>query len=115
MKKKGFAFGIVMLIFVLGIFAISAEDAVITSKLEEVIDNLEVNISSEIVDYVESFVEKREISPEEIIDIEQVDFNALPKEVNIENVGDHNLAIYQVDYTEDGKEESVFVITYSVE
>ena len=39
----------------------------------------------------------------------------LPKEVNIENVGDHNLAIYEIDYNEDGENREVFVISYSVE
>ena len=51
------------------------------------------------------------------ISITKVDFNDLPKEVNIKNVGDTNLAIYKVNYDKlsEQKEQKVFVITYSVD
>lgn len=66
-------------------------------------------------DYVEKFINKKGIEAEEITDINEVDFNDLPKEVNIESVGDTNLAIYQVDYNEGDEDKKVFVVTYSVE
>jgi len=66
--------------------------------------------------YVENFVEKRGIEPEKVKEIKKVDFEKLPKEVNIENVNDANLAIYEVEYEEKPSEiKKVFVISYSVE
>jgi len=36
--------------------------------------------------------------------------------VNIQNIGENNLAIYQIDYTKpSGELDKMFVITYSVE
>ncbi len=73
-------------------------------------------ISEEVSGYVEDFVEKRGINPETINNVTEVDFDALPKEVNIENVDDTNLAIYQIDYNKTADaNEKIFVITYSVE
>lgn len=99
-RKTSFAFGSMIFLLVLGVFAISAQ---------------EVQISPEVVDYVGDFVSKRGINPQEINNIQEVDFNNLPKEVNIENVGDHNLAIYEIDYDDEGINEKIFMITYSVE
>ncbi len=73
-------------------------------------------ISENVQEYVEQFAEKKGINPKEINDITQVDFNSLPKEVNIENVNEANLAIYQIDYNKTSeKQDKIFVITYSVE
>jgi len=141
MKKK-FIF-VVSLIFIAllaaGVFAQSANNSVelnesenaeeINEIIEEVLveeePEIEVPIEEKIDDelqekvkpYVKEFVEKRGIDPEKIKNISEVDFNALPKEVNIENVNDANLAIYQVDYEEEteSEEQKVFVVTYSVE
>jgi hypothetical protein len=66
--------------------------------------------------YVEDFVEKKGINPNDINNITEVNFNDLPKEVNIENVDDSNLAIYQINYNKSSQsQDKVFVITYSVE
>ncbi|HKZ34133.1 MAG TPA: hypothetical protein VJ142_02775 [Candidatus Nanoarchaeia archaeon] len=73
------------------------------------------SVGEEVSTFVQDFVSKRGIAPENVKGVSQVDFNALPKEVNIENVGDSNLAIYQVDYSENNQDKKVFVITYSVE
>ena len=73
------------------------------------------SVGEEVSTFVQDFVSKRGIAPENVKGVSQVDFNALPKEVNIENVGDSNLAIYQVDYSENNQDKKVFVVTYSVE
>jgi len=65
--------------------------------------------------YVEEFVLKKNINPERINNVSKIDFDSLPKEVNIENVNDANLAIYQISYNETEEEKNVYVITYSVE
>lgn len=75
----------------------------------------ELEVTEEAAKFVEDFVAKRGVASEDIKNVSQVDFNDLPKEVNIEHVGDTNLAIYQVDYEENNKNKKVFVVTYSVE
>lgn len=97
--KKIF-FGVLLaVLLVMGVFAASSEQGV----------------GEEVSDFVDSFVKKRGIQSESIKSITPVDFNALPKEVNIENVGDTNLAIYQIDYEQNGKTDQIYVVTYSVE
>lgn len=73
------------------------------------------NITDVTKGYVEKFAEKRNVKLEDINNVTEVDFNDLPKEVNIENVNDANLAIYQVDYQEGSEERQLFVITYSTD
>lgn len=86
-----------------------AEEEIIKEKSGE-------SISEDVSSYVGEFVEKRGINPETINNVTEVDFGALPKEVNIENVDDTNLAIYQIDYNKTADiNEKIFVITYSVE
>lgn len=58
----------------------------------------------------DSIREKLEAKGKEIVNVTEIDFNDLPSEINIENVGDTNLAIYKVDYKE-GK--PMFAITAS--
>lgn len=92
----------VFLLLVMTIFATAEEEIKILSENAK--------------NYVSDFVEKRGINSENIKNITEVNFDDLPKEVNIENVDDTNLAIYQIDYDEVTEEEDkVFVITYSVE
>lgn len=92
----------------------------IEQEVEEKIKKLpNKEVAEEVKEYVEDFVEQRGIAAEQITNISEVNFDDLPKEVEIENVGDHNLAIYEVDYDEDldpaTEDEQIFVITYSVE
>lgn len=99
---------IVLLITSMLITAANEEEQSISEKIE--------NNLGGVYDYVENFIEKRGINSEDINNITEVDFEDLPKEVNIENVDDTNLAIYQIDYDKSSeKQEKVFVVTYSVE
>lgn len=73
------------------------------------------SIGQTVSTYVQDFVQNRGINSSNITGISQVDFNALPKDVNIKNVSDNNLAIYQVNYSNQTQNKSVYVITYSVQ
>jgi len=99
MKKILFLGVLLAVLLVMGVFAASSAEGV----------------GKEVSDFVDSFVKKRGIQPESIKSITPVDFNALPKEVNIENVGDTNLAIYEINYSENSQDKKVYVVTYSVE
>ena len=104
MKKLFFGIIIFALALIIGALAISAQTDGGVSELGEKVSG-----------YVQDFVSKRGIESQDISGIRKVDFNALPKEVNIENVGDTNLAIYEINYSENKQDKQVYVITYSVE
>ena len=81
-------------------------------------DSFGEDVSQKTVNYVKEFVEKRGIAPEEINNVSQVDFGSLPEEVEVDNVNDANLAIYEVNFNDSKKNEDnkkVFVVTYSAE
>ena len=105
MKKLLFATMIFLLVITIGALVISAQTNGGASELGEKVSG-----------YVQDFVSKRGVGSEDISGIRQVDFNALPKEVNIENVGDTNLAIYEINYSDNNNQgKKIYVITYSVE
>jgi len=102
-----------VLFIVVGILVISAQTG---QSVSDVLNKIAPgNISSTVSGYVQDFVTKKGIEPGNIQNVSQVDFNALPKEVNIKNVGNNNLAIYQVNYSQNNQNKQVFVVTYSVE
>lgn len=132
LSKKGktkLAFGVaffMIFVVVASMFSFSVfgqEENVLTSEeaaaVEQVVQETSPQLSSAVEEYVKDFVEKKDISAEQINNISEVDFESLPKEVNIENVNDNNLGIYQVDYTENktgtNEDKKIFVITYSTE
>lgn len=84
------------------------------NQKQDLIEKFDIPASA--YEYVENFAENNGIDSENIQNVSQIDFNSLPKEVNIENIGDNNLAIYQIDYSKSsGELDKLFVITYSVE
>ena len=88
-------------------------DSAINKVVNEKADS---SVSEDISSYVKDFIQKKGVDPNEINDISKVDFDSLPKEVNIENVNNANLAIYQIDYNKsDSVQDKVFVVTYAVE
>jgi len=106
-----------VLLLVLGV-GVVAQDTFSDQTQEEnlIVSGSPESIADEQVkDYVEDFVEKRGIESQDVSGVYEVDFENLPKEVNIENVGDHNLAIYEVNYNDAGEEQKIFVVSYSVE
>ncbi len=121
MKKIFFGLGIVLfLLFGVGVFFISAQDIddspELIAEVQDVAEKASAGgISGDVHEYILDFVKKRGVLPSEINLVREVDFESLPKEVNIENVGDTNLAIYEISYDENGEEDQVYVITYSVQ
>ncbi len=101
--KRILVFSVLAIVLLVSVFASS----VVGSDID--------GISEDVSDFVQDFVGKRGIAEEDITGVGQIDFNALPKEVNIKNVGDTNLAIYEVNYSEGNQEKKVFVVTYSLE
>ncbi len=127
-KMKKIVLILVSAVFLIGIFATAQEVASngsenesdkISPEVRAVIENVAPEMSEkvkpEVSKFIEDFVDERGIKASEINDIKQVDFNALPKEVNIENVGDHNLAIYEVDYNNTKGPDKLYVVSYSLE
>jgi len=72
-------------------------------------------VGAKVSAYVQDFVGKKGINSTDIKTVGEVDFNDLPKEVNIENVGDNNLAIYEVNYSQGNQDKKLYVVTYSVD
>lgn len=140
MKKIGVIIAVsIIIVLVFGIFAVSSQindstekndsvteksdqekenkeiEIAVSERLKEVSDSEE--LSEKVKGFVSDFVGKKGIAPEEINKVSEVDFNNLPKEVNIENVNDNNLAIYKVEYNDSqdttNNTKKVFVVTYS--
>jgi len=88
----------------------------IGEQVSAIINSSNPSLPTSVSNYVEDFVARKGVSPEKISNVSRVSFDDLPKEVNIENVNDNNLAIYQVDYNDTSAEQKkMFVITYSVD
>ncbi|MBI2044358.1 hypothetical protein HYT24_03275 [Candidatus Pacearchaeota archaeon] len=67
---------------------------------------------SEIDDFLRNVAEQKGISESSINNITEVDFNNLPRGINISNIDDTNLAIYKIE-TNDS--EPAFILTVSSE
>jgi len=103
----------------------NSNDSTLTTQEKEAIkEKLDKITSKELSNaaqgYIEEFVEKRGIDAEDINNVSEVDFGTLPEEVQIDNVKDANLAIYNVDFndsenTNTDNTKQVFVVTYSTE
>ncbi len=113
-KSKLFAsIGIGLIILLITGVLMTAETGNVAQTAQNKTDG---SISGDVQNYVENFVEKKGIDADKINNITQVDFNSLPKEVNIQNVNNNNLAIYQINYNKSSSsQDKVFVITYSVD
>jgi len=120
MRKIFLILGVVLLFLVIVGLIVSAQldngtttdDKAVQERVEEVSSE---EVSTQIYEYISNFVQKKGVLPSEISFVKKVDFDSLPKSVNIENVGEHNLAIYEVSYEENNQEDQLYVITYSVE
>ncbi|MDO8467846.1 MAG: hypothetical protein Q7S56_02780 [Nanoarchaeota archaeon] len=66
-------------------------------------------------EFVSKFVSQGGVQLNQINNITKVDLNALPKDVQIDNVKDANIAIYEVNYsTANFSEGQVYIVTYAV-
>ncbi len=71
-----------------------------------------VGLSDNVKEIVKDIAEKKGVVEDGIENVAEVDFNDLPPQIDIENIDETNLAVYEVSQT-DGK--SFFVITVSDE
>ena len=118
--KKIFLVPVFAMLFLIvaGVLVASIDELDVPAEVKEVVDRfIGGNVSESVEGFVGEFVEKRGIDSSEITDIKQVDFDKLPEDVNIGEVGDHNLAIYEIDFVDKStnQEDQIFVISYSVE
>ncbi len=72
-----------------------------------------IGLTEEVKEIIEDIIAEKGIAEENITSIELVDYNNLPDAIEIENIDDTNLAIYQVYY--EGDERPIYVITGSNE
>ncbi|MFA5019973.1 MAG: hypothetical protein WC533_02645 [Candidatus Pacearchaeota archaeon] len=100
MKKRGVIVACLILILSAGAFA------------EVLSDN---SVSSEVKNYIGSFMEKGGIAKDKVKTINQIDQSNLPDDVEIKEIENNQVGIYQVNYTDEQEEKSLFVITYSAD
>lgn len=72
-----------------------------------------IGLTEDIKEIIEDIIANKGIEEENITSIELVDYNNLPDAIEIENIDDTSLAIYEVYY--EGDERPVYVITASNE
>jgi hypothetical protein len=63
--------------------------------------------------YIEKFLENDAIQANEITAIQPVDLQNPPADVEVKNVEDTNIAIYQVNYTQGSEEKKIYVVSYA--
>jgi len=69
-------------------------------------------LEKDVENFVKNVVEKKSLSENEVESVKQVSFTELPKNIDLKNIDDTNLALYEINM--DG-EKPVFVITVSEE
>jgi hypothetical protein len=125
MKKKILFFSFILIILTIGFFS------TITSINENSPNNLnnnqnktnqENNLKSKFnnlpentLNYLKEFVNSSGMDSENIENISLLDYNSLPKDVDLKNIHDNNLAIYQIDFSSNNTREKqkLYMITYS--
>ncbi|MBU2616358.1 MAG: hypothetical protein KKB79_00035 [Nanoarchaeota archaeon] len=79
-------------------------------------DKSDEEISDWVYDYIYGFIEKMDITPDEVVSISLVDFDNLPASVNLGSISDGSgLAIYGVTFDKGDGEKTVYVVTYSLD
>ena len=100
MKKEVFIlFGFIFIILA-GAFVFAAESNQLNS------------ISQEVQNYVKGFVEKGGINETSVQSVTEIDKNSLPDDIDIKKIEDNKVGIYQVNYSDQGEQKKVYVITY---
>ncbi|MCK5043841.1 hypothetical protein KAR52_02465 [Candidatus Pacearchaeota archaeon] len=64
--------------------------------------------SDEFKDFINEIKEKKEITDEEILSVTEIGFDELPSEINLGDIADNSIAIYQMEY---GEDKPTFVLT----
>ena len=76
----------------------------------------EKSLSNTTRDFIKNFVKGERISEGDVNSIEEIDLANPPEEVKLGNeIADTNIAIYEVNYTQEEENKKLFVVTYSSE
>ncbi len=73
------------------------------------------SISENVQNYIKEFVNKGGISSDEINTITPINQTSLPDEIDIKNIDENKIGIYEINYTEENVSKNVFVVTYSTD
>lgn len=71
------------------------------------------DIGEDVEKYLDNFVKKEYNKDSVVNEIKKVDTSNLPQEINIEDIKENKVGIYQVDYNVGNEEKKVYVVTYS--
>ncbi|HLD98426.1 MAG TPA: hypothetical protein VI815_03805 [Candidatus Nanoarchaeia archaeon] len=73
----------------------------------------ENDIGQNVEDYIKGFIKNDGIKSEHVNKIKKIDPNQLPAEVDIQEISDNYVGIYEVNYSTGNESKKVFVVTYS--
>ncbi len=71
--------------------------------------------AQETEDYISSFVEKQGIEKNSIKNISEINRSSFPKQILISNIEENNVGIYEVEYSEEGIDRNLFVLSYGTQ
>lgn len=94
-----------MVIFLILILAVSAG-----AFAQSISEN---DIGQNVEDYIKGFIKNDGIKSEHVNKIKKIDPNQLPAEVDIQEISDNYVGIYEVNYSTGNESKKVFVVTYS--
>ena len=96
MNKEVFLIFLVLSILSVGVFAQESNDK---GKIE---------------DFVENFIKDKEIiKGAEILDIVEINQTDLPDDLEIKNIEENKIGIYEINYTQNNESKKIFVVTYA--
>ena len=112
--------GIVLAVALIGMVVAEVNASADNSPISQDSGNVNTGISAAEQQIVTKLVEsQKDITENEIKDIDRVNLTELPKEIKIDSVEKNNLAVYEVNYTKDvngiPENKKVFVLTYTEE
>jgi hypothetical protein len=123
--KKGkkllfvFSFFLIALIFLSVIMSADSSNLIQDQKNQKnnETDSSLSGLSENVYNYIKEFTSNNKIDSKEIKNVSKLDMNSLPKDVDLKNVNDANLAIYQIEYSPNNSEQNkkVYMITYSTD
>lgn len=65
-------------------------------------------LSDEFKEFIDKIAEKKDITEDEITAVTEINFHELPTEINMQDIADNNIALYQIEY---GEDKPTFVLT----
>ena len=72
------------------------------------------SISENVEEFIKEFVEKTGVAnQEEVQSINEINQSNLPKDIEIKNVNENRIGIFEVNYTNNNESKKVFIVTYS--